>query len=184
MPHPRSRLRAALRTAVLVFAALALLAGSAAAEETRIVVHVLSHDAKMIGSSMGGARVTIRDADTGELLAAGVTRGSTGDTEKLVVEPVRRGVPVSTPDAGRFAAALDLDVPTRIEIRAEGPLAQLQSTVSASRTLWLLPGKHLDAGDGVLLELSGFAVDVLAPPVHTRFSAGEEVEVRANLVML
>jgi hypothetical protein len=171
------------RAVALASLALALAAAPSFAEETRVSVHVLSRDAKLIGSSMGGARVTIRVADTGELLAEGVTRGSTGDTQKLVVEPVRRGVPVSTPDAGRFDAVLDLDVPTLVEVRAHGPLAQLQSAVSATKTLWLLPGKHMDVGDGVLLELSGFAVDVLAPPVHARLPR-EEVEVRANLVML
>lgn len=171
------------RTLALACLAFLLAALPSLAEETRVTVHVLSHDAKMIGSSMGGAQVTIRGADTGELLAEGVTRGTTGDTGKLVVEPARRGVPVSTPEAGRFDAVLDLDVPTRVEVLAHGPLAQLQSAVSASRTLWLLPGKHLDVGDGVLLELSGFAVDVLAPPAHARLPR-EEVEVRANLVML
>lgn len=169
--------------AVLTSLCLLLAAAPSLAEETRVTVHVLSRDAKMIGSSMGGARVTIREVDTGELLAEGVTRGTTGDTRKLVVDPVRRGVPVSTPEAGRFDAALDLEVPTLVEVRAYGPLGQLQSAVSATRTLWLLPGKHLDVGDGVLLELSGFAVDVLAPPAHTR-TPREEVEVRANLVML
>jgi len=171
------------RAIVLTCLFLLLAAVPSLAEETRITVHVLSHDAKMIGSSMGGARVTIRAVDTGELLAEGVTRGTTGDTGKLVVEPARRGVPVSTPEAGSFEATLDLEAPTRVEVGAYGPLAQLQSAVSASRTLWLLPGKHLDVGDGVLLELSGFAVDVLAPPAHTR-QPREEVEVRANLVML
>ncbi len=171
------------RALALACLTLLLAAAPSLAEETRVTVHVLSHDAKMIGSSMGGVQVTIRDADSGELLAEGVTRGTTGDTGKLVVEPRRRGVPVSTPEAGSFEATLDLEVPTRVEVRTYGPLAQLQSAVSASRTLWLLPGKHLDVGDGVLLELSGFAVDVLAPPAHARLPR-EEVEVRANLVML
>jgi hypothetical protein len=172
-----------MRRALALACLLAFAAAPSLAEETRITVRVLSRDAKLIGSSMGGARVTIREIETGEVLAEGVTRGTTGDTGKLVVDPVRRGVPVSTPEAGRFDAALDLEVPTLVEVRAHGPLAQLQSAVSATRTLWLLPGKHLDVGDGVLLELSGFAVDVLAPPAHARLPR-EEVEVRANLVML
>ena len=90
--------------AALLLATLLLAAPPSLAEETRVTVHVLSHDAKMIGSSMGGARVTLRDADSGELLAEGVTRGSTGDTGKLVMEPRRRGAPVSTPAAGRVDA--------------------------------------------------------------------------------
>ncbi|HEX6202874.1 MAG TPA: hypothetical protein VF100_07720, partial [Thermoanaerobaculia bacterium] len=65
-----------LLPALLVAAA----AAAAAAEETAVTVRVLSRDAKFVGSSMGGARVTIRDAETGTLLAEGVTAGSTGDT--------------------------------------------------------------------------------------------------------
>lgn len=165
-------------------AALALLAAPAAeAERTEITVRVLSRDAKFIGSSMGGARITLRDADTGELLAQGVTAGSTGDTGRLMNAPRTRGGELATEGAARFDAVLDLEAPVKLEIAAFGPLAQLQSAVEASTTLWVLPGKHLTGGDGVVLELTGFVVDVLAPPAHARLG-GEEVEVRVNLTML
>jgi len=36
-------------------------------------VRVLGKDSKFVGSSMGGARVILRDAETGEMLAQGVT---------------------------------------------------------------------------------------------------------------
>lgn len=168
-----------LLPALLVAAA----APPAAAEETAVTVRVLSRDAKFVGSSMGGARVTIRDAETGTLLAEGVTAGSTGDTERIMVTPRERGAALATPGAAAFEAVLDLDRPTLVEIAATGPLAQRQAAVSASTTRWLLPGKHLTAGDGVLLELAGFAVDVLAPPAHS-VVADQEVEVRINLVLL
>ena len=56
-----------------VFALLGLMfaAGAARAEPTKIVVHVLAEGAKFIGSAVGGAQVTIRDARTGMLLAQG-----------------------------------------------------------------------------------------------------------------
>ncbi len=46
------------------------------AEPTHITVHVLAKGAKFIGTSMGGVEITIRDADTGELLAKGVPRAA------------------------------------------------------------------------------------------------------------
>lgn len=175
-----------MRPVSLILSALLLAlaaAAPAAAEETAVTVRVLSRDAKFIGTSMGGARVTIRDAETGLLLAEGVTAGSTGDTERLMRAPRERGTELATPGAAVFEAALDLDRPTLLEITAHGPRAQLQSAVSASTTRWVLPGKGLAEGDGVVLELAGFALDVLAPPAHSVL-ADQEVEVRVNLVML
>ncbi|MBT5659166.1 MAG: hypothetical protein HOJ02_03315, partial [Rhodospirillaceae bacterium] len=64
----------------IALAALLLWAGTASAEPTRLTVRVMAKDAKFIGTSIGGARITIRDVDTGELLAQGVTEGSTGNT--------------------------------------------------------------------------------------------------------
>lgn len=165
---------------------LAALPATLAAEETPLTVRVLSRDAKFIGTSMGGVRVTVRDAGSGELLAQGVTRGSTGDTARLMRDPRERGEELSTPGAAAFETTLDLDRPTLLEITAYGPLAQLQSAVSATTTRWAVPGKSLAAGDGVVLELAGFAVDVLAPPAHVVLGPtdGEEVEVLVNLTML
>lgn len=167
----------------LLLVAAGLATGPVVAEETPVTVRVLSRDAKFIGTSMGGAQVTIRDAETGELLAEGVTEGSTGDTGRLMGTPRERGAVVSTPGSAAFETVLDLDRPTLLEITAHGPLAQRQAAVSASTTRWVLPGKGLATGDGVVLELAGFAVDVLAPPAHS-IVAGQEVEVRINLVML
>lgn len=181
--HAAIPLHRFLPASFAAFAALALAAAPAVAEETAVTVRVLSRDAKFIGSSMGGARVTIRDAETGALLAEGVTEGSTGDTQRIMGTPRERGATIATPDAGAFTATFDLDRPTLVEIAAFGPLAQRQSAVAASTTRWLLPGKDLTAGDGVILELAGFAVDVLAPAAHS-IVAGEEVEVLVNLVML
>jgi hypothetical protein len=181
----RRRCSMRFRIGLLGAAGLVAWAAAAQAEPTRITVRVLSRDAKFVGTSMGGMRVTIRDADTGEVLAQGLTQGGTGDTQRIMRQDWKRGAALSTEGAARFATTLDLDEPRRVEITAHGPLAQPQSAGSVSVTQWLLPGKHLDQGDGVLLVLPGFAVDVLAPPVHARpGKAPQQVTVRANLVML
>ena len=67
---------------------------------TKILVRVVSKDAKVIGSGVGGALVRIKDLETGEVLAQGKHEGGTGDTDKIMVQPRKRGVPVyGTPGA-------------------------------------------------------------------------------------
>ncbi|KWT69464.1 hypothetical protein APY04_1547 [Hyphomicrobium sulfonivorans] len=168
-------------TAALVLSASAL---SASAEPTDITVRVLSKDAKFIGTSMGGVRVTIRDADTGELLASGLTHGGTGDTKRLMHTDAGRRSRLANDSAAKFSATIDLDAPRRIEVEAYGPLAQAQSAQRASSTQWVIPGKHVSGGDGWTLELPGFAVDVLAPPAHQSITGPTTVNVRANVVMM
>ena len=48
-----------------------------------------------IGSSMGGVLLTIKDVDTGELLATGIATGSTGDTKLLMKTPHSQGMVLS-----------------------------------------------------------------------------------------
>ncbi|HKK30362.1 MAG TPA: hypothetical protein VKA18_08230 [Alphaproteobacteria bacterium] len=172
---------------ILIVALLASvgLSASALAEPTDITVRVISRDAKFIGTSMGGVRVTLRDAGTGELLGQGVTSGSTGDTERIMMEPRARDTVLSRGGAAKFSTTLDLDRPRRIEVTADGPLAQPQSASRVSAVQWVVPGKHLTGGDGWLLEMPGFVVDVLAPPAHVEFQGGpQRVELAANVTMM
>jgi hypothetical protein len=162
---------------------LALVSG-AHAEPTRVTVRVLSKGAKFIGTSMGGVLVTLHEADTGQLLARGVTAGSTGDTQRIMTEPHdRRGVR-ATEGSAAFSTTLELDEPILLRVEAFGPLAQRQAANRVSWTQWVVPGKHLDGGDAVLLEMPGFVVDVLAPPAHSRWKVGDDVPLRANVVMM
>jgi hypothetical protein len=165
-------------------ALLAMFAAQAArAEPTEIAIRVLSKGAKFIGTSMGGARIMVRDAETGALLASGTTEGSTGDTERIM-NRARRG-DLSDPSVAVFRTTLDVTRPMLIEAEARGPVAQPQSSVRALATRWILPGMHLTAGDGWVLELAGLSVDVLAPPAHLRLASGvRTVEVRANVALI
>lgn len=167
---------------LVVFSFALLLPVVARAEPTRVDVRVISRGAKFVGTSMGGVAIRIHDAESGELLAEGVTAGSTGDTAKIMKEPAAHHAPVSTPDAAVFRAELDIEEPRRIEIVARGPLAQPQATNEVRATQWVVPGKHLTGGDGFRLELPGFVVDVLDPPAHVKLSgAPQKVELRANV---
>lgn len=58
---------------------------------TKVIVRVVSKDAKVIGSGVGGALVRIKNLETGETLAQGKQDGGTGDTDRIMVKPHRRG---------------------------------------------------------------------------------------------
>ncbi len=162
-----------------------LLSAPAAAEPTQIDVRVISKGAKFVGTSMGGVLVTIRDAETGELLARGTTQGGTGDTARIMKTPLRHHDPVSSDDSAVYRATLDLDAPRLLEVAAFGPLAQRQAANRALSTMWVVPGKHVSGGDAWLLELPGFAVDVLEPPAHVLLEAAtRSLPVRANVVLM
>lgn len=137
---------------------------AAAQETTRVLVRAVARDAKVIGSGVGGARVTIRDVATGEVLAEGVQEGSTGSTEAIMLTPRLRGLTAYGADseAAGFLAVLELERPTRVEISAEGPLYTPHALQRAAKTLLLVPGRDV-MGEGVILELNGLTVELLAP---------------------
>jgi hypothetical protein len=134
---------------------------------------------------MGGVRITIRDVVTGELLAQGVTAGSTGDTEKIMTAQPRQGEAMSTDDSAVFRTVLRLAEPRLVEVSAYGPLAQRQSANKVSQTQFVVPGKDINQGDSWLLELPGLVVDVLEPAAHVKLSGGPQtVRLHANVAMM
>jgi len=154
-------------------------------KETTVEVRVISKGAKFVGTSMGGARVVIRDEGTGEVLACGITRGSTGATKRIMTASPRRGGVMATEDAASFRASLTLKEPRRIEVTARGPLAQPQSANSVSQTQWVVPGRDITGGDAWLLELRGLVVDVLQPPAHLKLEGTpRSVKLSANVTMM
>ncbi len=151
---------------------------------TKLIVRVISKDAKIIGSGVGGASVRIKNLETGEVLAQGKQEGGTGDTERIMVQPRRRGETIyGTPDGAFFQAEIYLDKPTQVEIDAEAPLAYPQSIQKGSKTLTLIPGKSI-LGEGVILELSGLIVNVLSPSPKESLRKEGEVFVKAEVRML
>lgn len=149
---------------------------------TKVMVRAVSRDAKIIGTNVGGARITIRDASNGRVLAEGVQEGATGNTRLIMVKPRERGSTVyGTEGAAGFLATLELQRPTTVEIIAEGPLGTPQSTQRASKTLLVIPGRDI-LGEGVLLEIHGFTVTLLEP-TRAVFKPGETTETRATVRM-
>ncbi len=151
---------------------------------TEVIVRVVSKDAKIIGSGVGGAFVRIKNLETGEVLAQGKQEGGTGDTERIMVQLRRRGETLyGTPDGAFFQAVIYLDRPTQVEIYAEAPLAYPHSIQKGSKTLTLIPGKSV-LGEGVILELSGLIVNIQSPSPNESLGKGEGVLVRAEVRML
>lgn len=164
---------------------LTLVWASAHAVETRVDVRVISRGAKFIGTSMGGVQITLRDTQTGELLAQGKTAGGTGDTQLIMKEAHQRPATLATPSAAVFSTTLDLQEPRHIEVTAYGPLAQRQAANKVTATQWVIPGKDLTRGNGWLLEMPGFVVDIQAPPAHQGLSGlPREVSLKANVIMM
>lgn len=151
---------------------------------TKVVVHVVSKDAKVVGSGVGGAFVRIKNLETGEILAQGKQEGGTGETDRIMVQPRRRGeVLFGTPGAALFQAEIPLDKPTQVEVVAEAPLAYPHALQKGSKTITLIPGKHI-LGEGLIIELNGLIVNVLSPSPKESLKRGETVLVRAEIRML
>ena len=151
---------------------------------TKVIVRVVSKDAKVVGSGVGGAFVRIKNLETGEVLAQGKQDGGTGETDRIMVQPRRRGeVLFGTPDAAFYQAEIPLDKPTQVEVVAEAPLAYPHALQKGSKTITLIPGRHI-LGEGLIIELNGLIVNVLSPSPKENLKRGETVLVRAEIRML
>ena len=101
-----------------------------------------------------------------------------------MVQPRRRGEPVyATPDAAFYQAEILLDKPTQVEIIAEAPLAYPHAVQKGSKTITLIPGKHI-FGEGLIIELNGLIVNIVIPSPKENLKKGEAVLVRAEVRML
>lgn len=159
---------------------------ASASEETDFKITVRARDAKFVGSSVGGARVTVTDKRTGDIIAAGVTHGGTGGSDKLMAKSVDRDAILVDDDTASLQFSLELIEPTPVTVAATGPLIQGQSLASVSEDMILIPGKDYTAGNGIMLELPGMAVDVLSPPpnMKTKFDAEQPVVLMANIMKM
>ncbi|MBN2106801.1 MAG: hypothetical protein JW832_05190 [Deltaproteobacteria bacterium] len=176
------------QAASVFFIGVLLCGGIAHAVETRVVVTARARDAKFIGTSMGGALVVIRDSATGELLKKGMIAGETGSTKKMLQEPLKRGEALSDAVSAKFETVLDLEEPRLVTIEVQAPYGQKQSMIKAATQAWLIPGKDMaGAGDGIMLEIPGFSVDVLAPQAHEKMqlqNGAARIDIRANVMLM
>ncbi len=151
---------------------------------TKITVRVRTKDAKFLGTSMGGALITVQNALTGKELARGITEGTTGNTDLIMIRPHTRGVPVSDATSAKYTATIDIDEPVQVVITAQGPLSEPHAMNSVQVSQWVVPGKHIDRGDAMTLELPGLMVKLLSPVHGSVLKDTDNVEVKAVVRMM
>lgn len=169
--------------------------------KTSITVRVQARGGKFLGDDVGGAQVTLRDAQSGEILASGFTRGDSGNLQAgyaasaspltVVTPPTGKNQPAVVqwlvPDAksSRFRRELALVQPTLVEITARGPLGGLQSQQTVTTAQWVMPGEEVDQGPGFVVELPGLVVQAMEPATHLALSAlPAEVALVVNVTMM
>lgn len=166
---------------------LLLLSISSFATETKIVIRAKAKDAKFIGSSLGGAYVIIRNTTNNKILAEGKTTGSTGNTNLIMKTPIQRGNSIVDDQTAKFLAIIDIDEPTFINIQVISPFNNKQAQAKVSTEMWLIPGKDI-LGDGIILEVPGFIIDILKPRTHQYIPLNsikdKPLEINANIVMM
>lgn len=167
------------------FALISMTVPVAFAVPTTIVVHVLGHDSKFIGTHMGGMEITLRDYDTKEVLASGLTAGGSGDTDIILKNPHKRGQALSTQDTASYTATIDIDAPRFVELVAAGPRSLAVRSVRATAAQWILPGRDLTHRDGWFIEVRGLAVTIKAPQAAgAHVAAAKTVAVQAEVTMM
>jgi hypothetical protein len=175
-------MKALIFIATLLFSSLSL-----SAAETKIMIRAKARDAKFIGSSLGGAHIIVRNKVNRQILAEGNTTGSTGNTDLIMKVAKSRGASITDPQTAGFLASIDIDEPTFISIEMISPLNNKQAQAAISTELWLIPGKHI-LGDGIILEVPGFIIDILKPRTHQYIPLntikGKPFQFQANIVMM
>lgn len=158
--------------------ALLAISLSAVAADTQIMVRAKAVDSKFIGSSVGGIRVIVEDAETGEILDQGWINGDTGDTAVLIENPLKRGESQTNSSTAGYLATVAIDTPRLLRFKLIGPYGYQQSLQEASVTSWVVPGKPI-LGDGIIINLTGFIVDA-----WTRILEGGQVDIYTKASLL
>ncbi|MGK6352446.1 hypothetical protein [Parapedobacter sp. DT-150] len=156
-------------------------------QTTQIVIRAKAKDAKFIGTGIGGAYVIVRKNTTGEILDQGYTTGASGDTELIMNTPAARGMRLTDDNTAKFEAKLDIQEPVLIDVEVVAPVNRKAASVKATTQLWAIPGKHV-LGDGVILEIPGYILDIKYPSTHQAISMTSltqgKLKAKVNLVMM
>lgn len=146
-----------MRSLVYLLAAIVLLCvvNPVLAEgKVKVAVYVLAQDAKFIGDYTGGVEINVFHRDSGELLAQGITKGTTGDTDQIMQHP-QPSSKISK-DAAFFLAVMAIEQATPVRIEATGPLAYPQAQQTISTTTWIYPQQTIKP---LVLSMPGYIVE-------------------------
>jgi hypothetical protein len=172
-----------------------------ATTKTSILIRAQGRGGKFLADDIGGAEVTVRDAQTGEWLGGGQAQGtSSGNlttkyspsaSQSAVVTPGGPGSPPViqwlVPDANTSALTLELPLrrATLLAVAVHGPLGGLQSAQRVEATTWALPGQRIDQGPGFVVEIPGLVVQVLSPATHLELtSLPASVDFQVKVMMM
>jgi hypothetical protein len=148
---------------------------------TTILVRVVAHGSMVLGKEVGGARITITDVASGQILASGLQQGEQGDQNQIMRTPHLMEEPLySSRASASFTTTLELTHPTLVDIAAEGPLAYPASGQRVSKRMWLIPGHDL-TNDGIVLALYGYIVQIEHPKSSEPLIAKDDVMLRASI---
>ncbi|MGA6826534.1 hypothetical protein ACO9S2_02850 [Nitrospira sp. NS4] len=149
---------------------------------TTVLVRVVAHGSMVLGKEVGGARVTITDVASGQILASGLQQGDAGDQNQIMRTPrLMEEAHYSTRPSAAFTATLDLVRPILVDIAAEGPLAFPAATQRVTTRTWLIPGHDLTS-DGIVLTLYGYIVQIEHPKAGgAGLIAKDDVMLRASV---
>lgn len=148
---------------------------------THVVVRVVAHGALVLGREVGGARVTITEVETGRIQATGLQQGEAGDQNQIMRTPHLMEEPIyTTLPSASFRTTLYLDRPTRVEVSAQGPLGHPAAMQRASKTILLIPGQDLQS-DGIIIDLSGYLVQIEGPKPGEPLIAKDDVKLIASI---
>ena len=148
---------------------------------TTILVRVVAHGSMVLGKDVGGARITITDVASGQILVSGLQQGEAGDQNQIMRTPRMMGESLySSRAAASFMATLDLTHPLLVDITAEGPLSYPASAQRVTKRTWLIPGQDMTE-DGIVLVLYGYIVRIEHPKLGEPLIAKDDVKLRASI---
>lgn len=176
----------------------------AAGATTSILIRVQAKGGKFLADDIGGAEITLRNAQTGRWLgggrAGGASSGNLSSTYQanassyvILTPALNPNRPpdvwwlVPEPSTSSLKVDLAIDRPTLVEITAYGPLGGLQSAHPVTLTQWIVPGQTIDQGPGFVVEIPGLLVQVMQPPTHLTLlpsSLPYSVPILANVAMM
>ena len=148
---------------------------------TTILVRVVAHGSMVLGKDVGGARVTITDVASGQILASGLQQGDAGDQNQIMRTPRLMGEPLySSRASAAFTTTVELTHPILVDIAAEGPLAYPAAAQRVTTRIWLIPGQNM-IQDGIVLTLYGYIVQDEHPQSGEPLIAKNDVMLRASI---
>lgn len=152
----------------------------AEAVPTKLVVRAKANDAKFIGTAVGGFKVVVRNALSGEFLAQKALEGGTGNTKLIMKTPVSRDTVLSKGGAAKAEFVFDINEPVKLDIELIGPLGAGNNIHKESKTTWLIPGNDITK-DGILFNLYGLIVHAYSPKPHEFYTQGSMVTIGAHV---